>query len=67
MLGLLKRILPKGLLGRSLTILLTQLLLVQFISAFVFYNNHWEGITKQLALGVASDIRTVIDLLEAFP
>ena len=65
MITLLKRLLPKGLLGRSLTILVTPLLLVQLVSAFVFYNNHWESISKRLALGVAGDVRAVIDLLDA--
>ena len=63
----LKRLLPQGLLGRSLTILVTPLLLVQLISAFVFYNNHWENMTKRLAQGIAGDIRSVMDLMAAFP
>ena len=67
MIMLLKRLMPKGLLGRSLTILVTPLLLVQLISAFVFYNSHWENITKRLALGVAGDVRAIIDLIESTP
>ena len=67
MLFSLKTLLPKSLLGRSLTILVTPLLLVQVISALVFYQNHWEAISRRLALGVAGDIRTIMDLLEGFP
>lgn len=64
---LLKRILPQGLLGRSLMILITPLLLVQLISAAVFFTSHWEAVSKRLALGVAGDIRSVMDMYQLFP
>ena len=64
---LLKRFLPKGLLGRSLMILMTPLLLVQLIAALIFYNNHWEAISKRLAYGIAGDVRSVMDLMQEFP
>ncbi len=64
---LLKRVLPQGLLGRSLMILVTPLLLVQLISAAVFFTSHWEAVSKRLALGVAGDIRSVMDMYMLFP
>lgn len=64
---LMKRVLPQGLLGRSLMILVTPLLLVQLISAAVFYTSHWDAVSKRLALGVAGDIRAVMDLHRLFP
>ena len=62
-----KRLLPKSLLGRSLTILITPLLLVQVIAATIFYTNHWENISRRLAIGVAGDVRAIMDLLDDFP
>ena len=63
----LKSLLPQGLLGRSLTILVTPLVLVQLVSALVFYTNHWESVSKRLAFGVAGDLRAVVDLYRLFP
>ncbi|WP_085907296.1 ATP-binding protein [Kiloniella majae] len=60
----LKRFLPKSLLGRSLIIIITPLLLVQAISVWVFYDRHYETVTKRLAQGIAGDIATAILLLD---
>ena len=63
----LKRLLPHGLLGRSLMIIFTPLLVVQLVSTYVFYTSHWENIARRLADGLAGDIGTVIDDMRAFP
>ena len=63
----LKRLLPHGLLGRSLMIIFTPLFVVQLVSTYVFYTSHWETVARRLADGVAGDIGTVIDDLRAFP
>ncbi len=60
----LKRYLPKSLLGRSLLIIITPLLLVQAISVWVFYDRHYETVTKRLAQGLAGDIAASILLLQ---
>ncbi|MCZ4281870.1 ATP-binding protein [Kiloniella laminariae] len=60
----LKRFLPRSLLGRSLLIIITPLLLVQAISVWVFYDRHYETVTKRLAQGLAGDISMAILLLE---
>src|SRR5277367_1236470 len=65
--ALVKSILPRGLLGRSLLILVTPLILLQIVSAYVFYGTHWDLVTRRLALGLASDIASVIDMMDAFP
>jgi two-component system osmolarity sensor histidine kinase EnvZ len=64
---MLKRILPKGLLGRSLLIIVTPLVLVQVISTWVFYDRHWDNITRRLASALVGDVATVIHHLGAFP
>lgn len=62
-----KRFLPKGLLGRSLLILVTPLVLLQLVSAYVFFGTHWDVVTRRLAIGLAGDIRAVMDLMHDFP
>ena len=65
--ALIKSVLPRGLLGRSLLILVTPLILLQIVSAYVFYGTHWDLVTRRLALGLADDISAVIDMMHAFP
>ena len=64
---MLKRILPKGLLGRSLLIIVTPLVLVQMSSTWVFYDRHWDDVTRRLASALAGDVATVIHHMGAFP
>ena len=58
-----KHILPKSLLGRSILIIVIPLILLQLVSAFVFYENHWSKVSVRLARGVVGDIAAVVDLL----
>ena len=62
-----KRLLPQGLLGRSLLIIVTPLIVVQLVSIYVFYASHWDTVARRLANGLAGDIGTVIESLRAFP
>ena len=58
-----KRFLPKSLLGRSLLIIVMPLVILQMVSAAIFYETHWDKVTLRLARGVAGDIAAVINLL----
>ena len=62
-----KRLLPRSLLGRSLLIIVTPLILLQVVSAFIFYQSHWDKVTLRLARNLAGDIATVIDLVRQNP
>ena len=62
-----KRFLPKSLLGRSLMIIVTPLVILQLVSATIFYETHWNKVTLRLARGVAGDIAAVIKLLRRHP
>ena len=62
-----KRYLPKSLLGRSLMIIVTPLVILQLVSAAIFYETHWDKVTLRLARGVAGDIAAVIRLLQQHP
>ncbi len=58
---MLKRFLPRSLFGRSLLIIVMPLILLQIVSTWVFYDRHWETVTRRLANAVAGEISTVID------
>ncbi len=60
----LKRLLPRGFLGRSVLILLLPLVLLQVISTWVFYDRHYDNTTWRLAQGLAGDVRMMVRLLE---
>ena len=59
-----KRFLPRSLLGRSLMIIVTPLVLLQVISALIFYESHWNKVSLQLARGLAGDVAAVVTLLD---
>lgn len=63
----LKAVLPQGLLGRSLLIIVTPLIVVQLVSTYVFYTGHWDTVAQRLAKGLAGDIGAVIETMRAFP
>lgn len=65
--GLLKRLLPRTLLGRSLLIIVSPLILVQIISAWVFFERHWDTVAVRLARGLAGDISATIELMREDP
>ncbi len=57
----LKTFLPRTLLGRSLMILVTPVLLIQIIATIVFFDRHWSKMTDQLAFAVAGEIAAIAD------
>jgi len=63
----LKSFLPKSLLGRSLLIIVMPLILLQLVTATVFYDRHWGTITKRLAEGVSGDIAIIVTYLRDHP
>jgi two-component system osmolarity sensor histidine kinase EnvZ len=62
--GWLKRLLPQGMFGRSLLLIVMPLVLVQIIAVWVFYARHWETVSKRLSLDVAGDIGLVIEAMK---
>lgn len=65
--SLIKRILPRSLMGRSLLIIITPMVLLQLVSAFVFYETHWDKVSRRLARGLAGDVAAMIDLMNQYP
>lgn len=64
---IIKKILPRSLLGRSLMILVIPLVLLQVISAFIFYEAHWDKVSKYLARGLAGDVGALVDMIRNDP
>lgn len=56
-----KRYLPKSLLGRSIMIIIAPLIVLQIVSTWIFYDRHWDTITRRLAGAVAGEIGLVVD------
>ncbi len=63
----LKHLLPRTLFGRSLLIIVTPMILLQVVAAYIFYQRHWDTVSRHMALGLAGDIATVVKLVHAFP
>ncbi len=64
---LMKPILPQGLYARSLIIIITPVVILQSVVAFVFMERHWELVTERLSQAVTRDIAAVIAMVETFP
>lgn len=62
-----KRFLPRSLFGRSLLIIVVPLILLQVVSAFVFYDRHWDTISRRMANALAGDIAMLVDTLRRLP
>ena len=41
--------LPKTLFGRMLSMILVPMILVQVITIFIFYERHWDTVTRHMA------------------
>ncbi len=59
----LELMLPRSLLGRSIMIIVTPVVLLQVVSAWVFYDSHWNTVTRRLAQSVAGDIAATIQMM----
>ena len=64
---MLKRFLPRTLFGRSLLIIVTPVVLLQIVATYVFYERHWDSVTRRLALGLAGDVAILIQVLHEVP
>lgn len=60
----LRRLVPRGLLGRALLIILVPLVILQAIALQLFYGSHLDVISRRLAAGVAGDVAMVVGLLQ---
>jgi len=65
--GWVKSILPKGLYARALLIIITPMVVLQSVVAFVFMERHWNTVTRRLSSAVTQDIAALIDIRKDLP
>ena len=63
----LRRILPRGLFGRSLIIIITPMLILQAVVTAVFFDRHYRIVTATMTRGVANDIGYMVMLENKYP
>ncbi len=63
----LRNLMPRGLFGRTVLIIILPVLLVQALSTYIFFDRHWTRMTERLGYAVAGEIAAVSDQIEASP
>ena len=63
----LKSLMPTGLYGRALLIIIAPMVILQSVVAFVFMERHWNTVTRRLSAAVTQDISALIDIYATFP
>src|SRR5437764_10417109 len=63
----LKGMMPTGLYGRALLIIITPMVMLQSVVAFVFMERHWNTVTRRLSAAVTQDISALIDIYRGYP
>ena len=56
----LREFLPKTLFGRMLSIILVPMIFVQIITVFIFYERHWDTVTRHMAQNLAGEIALLV-------
>jgi two-component system osmolarity sensor histidine kinase EnvZ len=63
----LKRLLPRSLFGRWLVLLVAPVVVLQALLTYIFYERHWDAVTRRLGLSLAGEIAVVIATRENNP
>lgn len=64
---MLRRLWPRTLLSRALLIVVMPVIVAQLLSAYVFFENHWDQISKRLSLALAGEIVLLVDAVSGMP
>jgi len=64
---LLSELMPKGLYARALIIIITPIVVLEGVIAFVFMERHWQSVTRRLSETTARDIAALIEIYEGTP
>ena len=59
----LKKWMPRTLFARALLIVIAPLLVVQLISAYIFFERHWDDVTRRLAHTTAGQIAIALEMM----
>ena len=65
--SLLRKVLPRSLLGRSLLIVLVPLVLLQAVALQIFYGSHLDELSRRLAGAAAGEVALIIDEIDRAP
>ena len=65
--NLLKRLMPRSLLGRSLLMILLPLVALQAVTFQIFYGSHVDIVSRRLTAAIAGEIALTTQLLDRFP
>jgi two-component system, OmpR family, osmolarity sensor histidine kinase EnvZ len=65
--GLVKRVLPRSLLGRNLLMILLPLVLLQAVALQIFYGSHLDLVSRRLSATVVGEISDTLELMHHFP
>ena len=60
-----KRLLPRGLFGRSLIIIVAPMVVLQGVVTYAFFERHYDVVTRHMAQGVAADVGYLIALKQS--
>ncbi|WP_438997128.1 ATP-binding protein [Candidatus Puniceispirillum sp.] len=63
----LREFLPKTLFGRMLSIILAPMIFVQIITVFIFYERHWDTVTRHMASNLTSEFAYLLEGLGPNP
>ena len=63
----LKSMMPTGLYGRALLIIIVPMVVLQSVVAFVFMERHWNTVTRRLSAAVTQDIAALMDIYASYP
>ena len=58
---MLDKTLPRTLFGRMVLIIMLPMILVQIVTILVFYERHWNTVTRYMSTNLAADIAIIAD------
>ena len=64
---MLKRFLPKTLFMRMLLIIMLPMVLVQVVTVVIFYERHWDTVTRYMSNNLAADMAVIVDRYQEEP
>jgi two-component system osmolarity sensor histidine kinase EnvZ len=60
-------VVPRSLFWRTLLIIVLPLLVLQILLTYMFYNRHWDSVTRWLAYGAAGEVALIAEALNDAP
>jgi two-component system osmolarity sensor histidine kinase EnvZ len=58
---------PRTLMARASLIIVVPMILVQVISTYIFYDNHWDTMSRRMAASLAGDVASITVFMKDFP